>query len=598
MQSRAAHPFRGYPRLAEERKSYRPQQVRAGHLGWLFMVALVVVALRLVELQLVSRNFYMTAVAPLVVAAPRTDTALPGSILARDGTVLASSASAYRLIANPVAMREQGESLQGVAQQLAEILNCDAGPMLERLQKRQGSSRVLLQQWLDSSQAPAVKEADIGGITLEPTYRRNYPRGRMAAHVLGFRNQFHTPLAGIEHHYQLLLDGKPSAVASVTDGSGSPTLGQEDATLAAVAGCDIVLTLDAALQSYVDARVDELWEYESPRRVYAVVIEPSTGAVVAMSSRPDFDPQVAVAGRDATADDRAGLNVDDTHNWAVESDFEPGSTMKVLLAAAALENGLDPHKSFRCSGRYDLKGGHPITCWGEYEQKGHGRVDLEHMVAWSCNVTAAQVALGLDPEYYIRFLRRAGLGTPPRAGFPAETAGQLPDPSKVGQRDLAAIGFGQRLTTSPLQLAAAAAALANGGLMAHPHIVSRVVRKDGSLFKRPSTPSPVRLCSEHTARLVLDMMHAAVEYGTARVAQIENVPLSGKTGTAQKWDPVAGRYVEDAYVTSFLLICPTDAPRFVVYVAVDEPHVSQHGSDAAGPTARDIASFAMRQMPE
>ncbi len=599
MQTRATHPLRGYPRLAEERKSYRPERARALQLGQVFIVAMLIVALRLVQLQVISHNYYMTAIAPLVVSAPRTDTAMPGSILARDGTVLASSAAAYRLIADTAKMREEGESPSGVARQLAEILDCDPEPMLQKLEERQGSSYVLLQRWLDSAQAPAVDDAKIGGIVLEPTYRRNYPRGRMASHLLGFRNQFHTPLSGIEHHYQLILDGKPSAAASVTDGSGSPTLGQENATLAAVAGCDIVLTLDVALQSYVDARLDALWDYESPKRAYAVVLEPATGAIVAMSSRPDFNPQVAVDGSDAKAEERAAMSLDNTHNWAVESDFEPGSTLKVLLAAAAIEQGIGPNTTFDCHGKYEVKGGHPITCWGEYERKGHGRVDVEHMITWSCNVTAAQLALRLDPKYYLGFLRKAGLGRPPRAGFPAETAGQVPDASKIGQRDLAAMGFGQRLSTSPLQLAAAASALANGGLMAHPHIVSRVV-KDGTIVQEPSAPEPVRICSAATARTVLDMMTAAVDHatGTARVAQIEGIPVAGKTGTAQIWDREAGRYLEDAYVTSFLLICPADAPRFVIYVAVDRAQVSRYGSDAAGPAARDIANFAMRQVRE
>jgi cell division protein FtsI/penicillin-binding protein 2 len=495
-------------------------------------------------------------------------------------------------------MRKKGESLPGVAQQLETILGADGDRMLQRLVDRQDSSYVVLQQWLDSEQAPAVRDANIKGLVLEPTYRRNYPRGRLASHILGFRNQFHTPLAGIEYHYQLLLDGKPSAVASVTDGAGGPALGQEDSSLPAVAGCDLVLTLDAALQDYVDARTDALWDHEEPKAAHVVVLEPSTGAILAMASRPDFNPQVAVKGPDATPEERAALNYAHTHNYAVESDYEPGSTLKVLLAAAALENDLDPARQFDCKGTFEVKGGDPIRCWGKYEKRGHGKVDLEHMVAWSCNVAAAQVALTLKPDYYIDFLRMAGLGTPPRAGFPAETAGQMPSPSKVGKRDLAAMGFGQSITASPLQLAAAAAAIANEGERAQPHILASVVRKDGSLFAEPSLPEPARLCSKTTADAVLSMMHAAVEYGTAGTAKIEGVSVAAKTGTAQKWDKERHRYVEDKYLTSFLLICPTDQPRFVIYVSVDEPTVGRHGSDAAGPTARDIASFAMRQVAE
>jgi len=589
------YPHHSYPHQAESEQTYRPQRRRALILGRLALVALILIALRLGEIQLARAKYYLHTIAPQVTAQPRTGMAVPGSLLARDGTVLAQSIYSYTLIADAVGMAREKEPFAGVAHQLAGIIDKDENDIRATLEAHQNRKYILLQQWLEAEQVPAIREADVCGITLEPSYKRHYPNGTLACHLLGARNQFHIPLCGLEHRYRLLLDGKPSAVGSVTDSSGSPTLGGEDETLPPVAGFDIMLTLDVGLQRYVEARMDALCKRESPKNACAVVMKPSSGEILAMCSRPKFDPDILAEGADADPAARMAFKQEYACNVAVERNFAPGSTFKILLAAAALEAGIDPNRRFSCPGHYDA-GGQPITCWGRYGTQGHGQVNMERMVAMSCNIAAAKIALELGPQQYITFLRKAGIGTPPHAGFPGETAGLLPDPETLSRRDLAVLGFGQRVSASALQTTAAAAAIANGGIKLHPHIVAAVLNKDGTVFRQPDLPEPVSVCSRATAQAVLKMMVAAVDYGTAHTAAIEGVEVGAKTGTGQIWNPHTHTFYADKYLTSFLLICPADNPEFVVYVAALEPQVGQHGADVAGPTAREIASFALRQV--
>ncbi len=590
-----AYPHHSYPPQVESEETYKPQRRRALLLRRLALVALTLIALRLGEIQLARSKYYLHYIAPQVTAQPRTAKAVPGSILARDGTVLAQSIYSYTLVANPVRMAEKKEPVAGVAHQLAQIINKDETVIRAALEARRSKEYVVLQQWLEADQVPAIREADVCGISLDSSYKRHYPNGTLACHLLGARNQFHIPLCGLEHRYRLLLDGKPSAVASITDSAGSPTLGRDDTVLPAVAGFDLMLTLDLGLQRYVEARIDALCEREAPRSASALVMKASTGEILAICSRPEFDSNMLASGADADKAARKAFKQEHTCNAVVEKNFAPGSTFKILLAAAALEAGIDPARQFFCPGHYDA-GGQPISCWGRYRTQGHGYVNMERMVAMSCNIAAANIALDLGPHRYTAFLREAGIGTPSRAGFPGETAGFLADPETLSKRDLAVMGFGQRVSTSALQLTAAVAAIANGGVKMHPHIIAAVLNKDGTIFRRPNLPEPVPVCSEETAKAVLRMMEAAVDYGTARTAAIEGVPVAAKTGTGQIWNPRTRTFYAGRYLTSFLLICPADNPEFVVYVAAVEPQVGEHGADVAGPTARDIASFALRQV--
>jgi stage V sporulation protein D (sporulation-specific penicillin-binding protein) len=607
-QTRSTH--RGQPK---PESTYRPQRQRLQWANLFIVFSLVVVSGRLVQLQLVSANYYRETLSPQLLAQPRTGAAVPGALLARDGSELARSIYSYTVTANPARIDAGKQSISVVASQLGPLIGVDVAQLQKRLEERKGRQYAVLKQWLDVDLVPAVRAAGIDGINLVPSYRRTYPHGTLACHILGTRNQFHVPLSGLEHRYRLLLDGKPSATASVSNNPSSAALGQDDSMLPAIAGFDIVLTLDLALQRYVDAAMDELCQRETPKNACAIVMDPTNGDILAMASRPAFDPEQQPLGNERRKATQA-LSEDNSSNVAVETEYEPGSTMKVLLAAAALDSGISPSVTHYCTGRYDA-GGQPINCWGRYRVEGHGSVDMQHMIAMSCNVAAAKIALELGPQKYLEFLQKAGLGQPPGAGFPAEATGSVVrkewldkdavssganrlviNAKAISRRDVAVMGFGQGLSCSALQLTSAVSALANGGVRNRPRIIRQILNKDGTVFRTPTQPAPVQLCSPQTAKTVLRMMIAAVERGTAKVAAIDGVQVAAKTGTAQIWDRQEGRFHASRHLTSFILVCPADQPRFVVYVAADGAKAGAHGSDVAGPTARDIASFALRQL--
>ncbi|MFO7947964.1 MAG: penicillin-binding protein 2 [Armatimonadota bacterium] len=596
MRSSREHPLRRQPQQPRSTtgRNYWAERHRAVVASHIFLFFLIVIVLRLAHIQLFAAGHLVRDVAPLVEPGARSYMARPGRILSREHQVLAESLSTFILVANPTRMREQGESYVGVAQELAGIINVEWKTLHQKLVANSDKKYVVLKRWLTMDDVSRIRETKIKGIHLDSHYRRRYPHGRLACHTIGGRNKFHVPLFGLEHRYRMVLDGKKAVTASLIDRSGEPVPGQEDETLPATPGKDIIVTLDLRLQKYLEGAMDRLMERAQPKAAYAVVLEPHGGDILAIASRPAYNPDYLASGRSPV--DESTSFTEATHFGTVADKIDPGSTFKVLLAAAALESGaVDETDTFRCNGQFEA-GGKPISCWGRYATRGHGDVNLEQMVAMSCNVAAAKIALKLGAEKYVSFLRQVGIGTATRAGLPGETPGRLRDAKNMPKRDLASLGFGQGVSASPLQITSSIACLANEGRSVQPHIIASVVNRDGSVFWEPHLPEPRRVCSPQVARTVLDAMVSSVESGTAGVAKIEGVDIAAKTGTAQKWDSENGEFFPDRYITSFVLICPADAPRYVIYVAADDPKIGHHGSDVAGPTARDIAAFALRQL--
>ncbi len=596
MRSSREHPLRRQPQQPRSStgRNYWAERHRAVVASYIFLFFLVIIVLRLAHIQLFTAGYLVDDVAPLVEPGARSYMARPGRILSREHQVLAESLSTFTLVANPTRMREQGESYVGVAQELSGIINVEWKTLHQTLASRSDRQYVVLKRWLDMEDVARIREKKIKGIHLDSNYRRRYPHGRLACHTIGGRNKFHVPLFGIEHRYRTVLDGKKAVTASLIDRSGQPVPGQEDETLPPTPGKDIVVTLDLRLQKYVEGAMDTLMERAQPKAAYAVILEPRGGDILAIASRPAYNPDYLASGRSPV--DESTSFAETTHFGTVADKIDPGSTFKVLLAAAALEsNVVDENDTFHCGGEFDA-GGKPITCWGRYATHGHGNVDLERMVTMSCNVAAAKIALKLGAEKYVSFLKQAGIGTVARAGLPGEAPGRLQSPKNMPKRDLASLGFGQGVSASPLQITAAIASLANEGRAVQPHIIASVLNRDGSVFWQPHLPDSKRVCRPEVAQTVLGAMVASVESGTAAVAKIDGVDIAAKTGTAQKWDPDNREYFPDRYVTSFVLVCPADAPRYVIFVAADDAKIGHHGSDVAGPTARDIASFALRQL--
>ncbi|MGE5532358.1 MAG: peptidoglycan D,D-transpeptidase FtsI family protein [Bacteroidota bacterium] len=573
---------------------YRPDPKRSQWLLGVLLAGFLLILVQLVNIQILRRNFLMEEIAPMLESRSAEIVPYPGAILARNGESLAESVMLTSIIADPARMLENRESFRGVSEQLAPLVKRPAEEILAELSAHETSHRLEIARYVKQDRARQIKKLCIKGLSLQHEWKREYPQGMLACHVLGGREKFHKPKAGLELRYRLLLDGEPGSNRSGGDPLGLASSAQA-ASMEPRPGKDLVLTLDAELQRQAENELDRMYDRERPKWASVVVMDPRTGGILAMASRPGYDPSTYVTGRMVGGKRLYSVPPEVTRNIPVTECMEPGSTFKILLAAAALDAGVvSTSSSFGCPGRINV-GGRPISCWGKYASQGHGTLTVTGMLAQSCNVCAAQIALRLGAPKYYDFLRKCGIGQDPEAGFPAEELGLIAPPERTRPRDLATMGFGQNVSCTGLQLTSIVSGIVNGGIMKHPHIVDRVLEKDGSVFRQLKVTEQ-RVCSEQTSALIRQMMQYTVEKGTGKPAAMPDFKVGAKTGTAQQWDLANKRHFSDRYMVSFLEVAPADVPRYVVYVACNEPKVGKHGSDVCGPVSKRIVEYALRHL--
>ena len=578
---------------------YRPADHRQRRLEWLLMARFVVILGRVLQLQTISRQHYVENVGAII---DRHRTPLgpqPGAILARDLQPLAESLFLKTCVANPRMMADEGESLHGVAEQLAPILKRPETELFTKLDERRDRRYVEVAPFLHEPVADRIKALKIKGLDLVPEWKREYPQGPLACHIVGGRDRYHHARGGLEHLYSALLE--PQQGAGTVNRGGAWTYA--DGGARPEPGRDLVLTIDLGLQRHVEAELDRVMQRERAEWVCGVVMDPQTGAILALGSRPAYDPNRSVEPQTRSRQRRAPAPArprNRTRDWtrenvAVTAAVEQGSTFKVLLATAALEAGVvTPESTFHCGGHINI-GGRPISCWGRYAATGHGALNIYGMIGQSCNCIAAQVAGRLGAKRYCEFLKRAGIGSDPEAGFPAEAFGLLPPTERIRPRDLATMGFGQNVSCSGLQLTAAVAGIVNDGVMKQPHVLDAVLNSDGSTFRRPAVRE-TRLCSPATSATMRAMLQYAVEHGTGAAVRMPDFPVGGKTGTAQQWDFEHHCHYTDRYMVSFVEVAPIDQPRYVIYIACNWPKVGRHGSDVAAPSCKRIAEYALHRL--
>jgi cell division protein FtsI (penicillin-binding protein 3) len=497
-----------------------------------------------------------------------------GAIYDRDGGPLALSVEAESIYARPARVRPRDLG------PLAAALGVPAAEVRARLESRRPFV------WLRRQAAPAaaarVRALDLPGVGFATEFRRVYPNGPLAGHLVGFAGLDGQGLEGVERAFDALLRGDAARRAEGRDARGRGLLSDGlDAEAVAPEGPALVLTIDRRIQFAAEEALGDAIREADASGGTAIVLDPTSGEVLALANAPAFDPNGFADARPAA-----------WRNRAITDAFEPGSTVKVFLAAAALEARLvDAEERFFAErgtyylGRQVVRDVHPAA-W----------LTLPEILQVSSNIGAIKVGARVGAERYRRALAGFGFGRRTGIALPGEAEGALRPARQWTPVGLATASYGYGLAATPIQIAAAFAAVANGGLAVTPRLARGSLDAEGTLTpveRRGAGREVRRIIAPETARRLTSMLEAVVGGGgTGRPAAVPGYAVAGKTGTARKVDE-AGGYARDRYVASFVGFVPADAPRFVVAVFVDEPRTSIFGGAVAAPAFRQVAAAAL-----
>ncbi len=544
--------------------------------GLLFILAFCLVAARAVQLQVVEAAELQARAEQQrqhsVKLSPRR-----GGIYDRQGEPLAVSLEVDSLYADPALIDDPAV----VAKHLAPLLKRSERD-LHRLLKDKSRRFVWLERMLDPELATRIKQLKIPGVAFVPERKRYYPQGATGAHVVGFTGLDPKGLEGLELTYDRFLQGEPELLLSVRDARGRSLSTTSTATAGDSGVHDLYLTLDRSLQYIAEKELERSVRQSKAVGGTAVIMEPASGRILALASWPEFNPNQA--GR---------FPADRRRNRALCDMYEPGSTFKPFLMAAVLEEGImAPTAKVYCEkGRYSV-GGSIVR-----DHKKFDELTLEEIMKFSSNIGMVKLGKALKRERYYDYLRAFGFGEKTGVDFPGESAGMVRSPARWFEIDLAAMTFGQGLSVTSLQMAAAMSAIANGGLLMTPYLVEKIVDADGHVVRKELPEVRRRVISEKTARQVRKMLIGVTEPGgTGTRAALQGFAVAGKTGTAQKPDPVTGGYSVDKRIASFIGFVPAENPALVIAVTIDEPQGDVYGGIVAAPTFARIAANALNHL--
>lgn len=561
-----------------EARAARLALLRVGAIGLGLALGLAAVLGRAFQLQVLEREALAGQARDQyirqVVLKPRR-----GVVTDRSGVRLAQSADAESVYADPELFERSADRPRAV-QQLAAALGQEPRAILRKLSR--GGRFAWLERRVTPREAAAVravlKAGGVEGVGLVKEARRHWPKGEVAGAVLGLVGDDGQGLEGVELALDDLLRGAPARVPSLRDGAGRMLLHEAPGPGEEREGARVELTLEQGLQVATERALARAATASRAASATAVALDPATGEILALANWPPFDPN---APRRAAGAAR---------NRAAVDAWEPGSTMKVFSIAGALDRrAVAPLDAIDCGNGSWRLGAHTIRDTHPLGWTGPGKV-----VALSSNVGAAKIGQRLGREGLHASLRAFGFGERPGTGLPGEARGALPPPrSEIA---LATQSFGYGLTASPLQVTAAMAAIANGGVLLRPRIVKRVTDPaTGELLDAARVEVVRQAVSARTAETMKAWLAGAIEdpHGTGRRARLESWRAGGKTGTAEKIDPVSGGYSEDRHFSSFVGFAPLDAPRIVVGVFVDEPKEETFGGEVAAPVFKEVAEYAL-----
>ncbi|MFE4521365.1 stage V sporulation protein D [Cytobacillus firmus] len=503
-----------------------------------------------------------------------------GEIVDRNGVPLATNVSAPTVYVVPRQIKDPADA----AEKLAAVLNMSKEKAYQLITKRASSVKIPEGRKISHEKAKEIRALEIEGIYIGEDSKRHYPFGNYLSHVLGFSGIDNQGLMGLELYYDEELKGKKGSVKFYANAKGERMNDMADDYKPPVDGMDLKLTIDSKIQTIVERELDIAQAEYKPDGIIAIAMNPNNGEVLAMASRPDFDP----------ANFRNVPPEIYNRNLPIWSTYEPGSTFKIITLAAALEEGkVDLEKDhFHDPGSVEV-GGARLRCW---KKGGHGSQTYLEVVQNSCNPGFVELGERLGKEKLFKYIRDFGFGEKTGIDLQGEGKGILFNLDRVGPVEQATTAFGQGVSVTPIQQVAAISAAVNGGTLYTPYIAKELINPaTGEILMKKSPDAKRKVISKETSDEIRKALESVVAKGSGKKAFVDGYRVGGKTGTAQKAQN--GRYLENNHIVSFIGFAPADDPQLVVYVAVDNPKGTvQFGGVVAAPIVGEIMGDSLRAM--
>ncbi|GMV50992.1 penicillin-binding protein 2 [Nitrospirales bacterium NOB] len=551
-----------------------PRRLRHIVVGCGFVAGFVLVIVRLVHLQVLqATELGMKADRQhqknIVLEGAR------GTIYDRNSKVLAMNMDVPSVFGVPTSLGNPGQT----ARDLSPILHVKTTEIEKKL--KQEKHFVWLARKLEPEQGRRLERLSLDGVGVVMEGRRFYPKGPLLSHVLGFAGMDDRGLEGVELRYEQYLRGEKRSVVLQRDALGRAVFPKGLNEEGAAAGHSLTLTVDEVIQYIAEKELDESVSRSNAKSGTIIVMDPKTGEVLAMAVSPRFDPNAVGA-----------LVPDRWRNRALTDTYEPGSTMKTVIAAAALEEKVMAPDSMINgeNGRLSIAN----TVIHDHEKMGW--MSFAQMIQKSSNIGAAKVGMALGEWRVFDYLKEFGFGEKSGIDLPGEASGLLRSPRQWGKRSVASISMGQEVGVTPLQMVTAISAIANGGVLMKPHIVSEIRNAKGQLVAQTLPQAKRRVISTETARTLTTLLEGVVTQGTGAKAAIPGYRVAGKTGTAQKVDPRTGAYSSTLLVGSFVGYVPAENPRLAMIVVIDEPRGEGWGGVVAAPVFRRVGEQVLNYL--
>lgn len=516
-----------------------------------------------------------------------------GTIYDSNGVKLALSLKRDTVWARPNDIEDS--ELEKTVSKLSDILEMDRQVVKDMIKK--GGQNVKIKQWIEKDQSEKLKKAKLAGIDIVEDNKRYYPKGEFASYVIGHTNVDQVGQYGIESIMNKELTGTAGKLIKIADGKGNQLPYGEERIYEPKDGYDVKLTIDSEVQKIAETAVKKAIEEHKPKNASAIVMDPNTGYILAMASGPGYDINDPREVKDETLkanwdnmtdEEKQNIWFDMWRNYNINDAYEPGSTFKTLVVAAALEeNVINTNSTFYCDGyATGIESSTPIRCWRYYNP--HGHQTLSQGLQNSCNDMMVDIALLLGREKLYEYTKSFGFGSITGVDLTGESTGIIPA-SAEGIKDatLANISFGQGVAVTPIQLITAISSIANGGDLMRPKVVAEVLDHGGKTVSKSEPEVVKKVISEDTAKEVLSMMGDTARDSYVGKLDVPGYNVGAKTGTAQKI--VDGAYSNEKHIGSFVGVAPLEDPKIIVLTIVDESTSGRYsGIDTAGPIGEEI----------